>query len=393
MPRFLPGCPVGENSIMNREREEPLRGSLSLHELSVADLLGMQTAWDTFVKTASDNPIFLSGFVSYFMELEHQAKWNPHIVVMKREQDLVGLALLKVRGDVAEFLLAPSYSPDLVVLGQFRRTFLEELMKLLFVKLRCQFVDFTLPSESPTVQLLRRWAKGISMELPVDEPYADSHSVLEVKGSWKDFCDSRGKNFTRHFAKIERKLTNAGAWRISNSSIDNPGTVAKIHEIEKNSWKNVERKGREDPYLEATLDYWKRAPPETAFFTPQSWLLELKDEPIAYAIVLRLNGHAFIAKTSYDARYDRFYPGEFIQNSAIREMYDSGAISKIDFMSILSYHRRWSRVSIPRTRIVTARGIVPSIRILIRRNKALHVLVSKVIASVRSFKFRHPFPK
>jgi len=303
---------------------------------------------------------------------------------MKREQELVGLALLKTRGGIAEFLLAASYSPDLVVLDQFRRIFLEELMKFLYAGLGCQFVDFTLPSESPTVRLLRKWAKGIYKESPIDEPYADSHSVLEVKGSWKDFCETRGKNFSRHYAKIERKLDEAGAWRVSNSNIDNPDIVAKIRGIESNSWKNVERNGREDPYLEATLEYWKLAPPNFTSFLPQAWLLELNYEPIAYAIVLPLNCHAFMAKTSYNARYGRLYAGEFIQNFAIREMYDSGAISKIDFMSVLPYHRRWTKVSMSRTRIITARGIIPSIRLLIRKDKRVYGLVSKLMAAVRT---------
>lgn len=282
---------------------------------------------------------------------------------MTADGRLVGIAAVKMRGilgaRIARFLTV--FGSDFVADPRYRGAFVSNTVRFLMKDVRCQILDLTFPSESPNLDLLKKSCVSLRLELqnsPLGKFYRE-HTVLQVVGTWDEFRKARGSNFVRHYGKIERKLASAGKWRIERLIIDGPDSVDKINTVERNSWKNAWRKERgidRDSGLEPYLSFWKSKSSDRMSL-PKLWLLFLDNEPIAYAIVLQLNGIALLCKTSYDDRYGELYPGDYVQNAVIQDLFNSGEVSKIDFLTALDYHRRWTPFRLTRERVTISHGV------------------------------------
>ncbi len=335
---------------------------------SIGELERIATQWDSFVIDRGTNPFFLSGYMKHFMGHSRMEGWRPLILVGMSGEAVVGIAAFKTRRTLgvkaAEFIVPASYSPDFLADPLHRQSFPMESLEFLIDKSGCQLAELVLPSHSPYVKVIKRWssARRISYrELPPRRLMA--HSILPVVDTWVDFTRARGRDFARHYTKIERKLREKGKPAIDSTGINRPEVVKRVLELDKKSWKEEWRKKKGDLIdldLEMLLGYWNRSSKMGLEYCPRVWFLELDGEPIAYAIALRFKKTAFLIKTSYDSSLSKFYPGDYVQNIVLRDLFDSKRISLIDFHTRLPYHRRWTTLYLNRERIRLCRRSVLS---------------------------------
>ena len=325
--------------------------------------------WNEFVQSFGTNAFYLGGFIDHYMKAylkdSRRSGWTPKLFVMGVEGMLVGGAALNVRGVYGErtatLLLPKAYGADFVVDPEYREVFVSSVLEFLFKKAKCQFLDLTLPCESPNVGIIQERCRALGYEVnnaPLREDLRE-HSVIEVNGTWEDFKSSRGSGFVRRYKEIEQLLSKAGNWRTRQVPLDGPGPVEIIDTIERNSWKDGWRRERgiaSDPNLPAFFAYWKLKSSLPGYY-PSLYLLELNGEPIAHTIMMKLNGVALLRKTSFDQRYAKLSPGEYVQNAAIQDAFNSGEVSMIDFLTALPYLRRWTAKRLPRERVTASRSV------------------------------------
>jgi len=365
---------------------------LSVEVVTKPDSPEFWSGWNNLVRKYGSNPFLLQGFVEYYSRASSLGRWTPQLILLKAKGDLLGAVALKTRGHfgvrTSTQLLPGVYGTDFVSNPDYLEELVLGTLKLVFGKLRCQFLDLTLPTESRSLTLLTKTCDGLGLKLEASplKWHHREHSVLRVEGTWDEYRKGRGGNFVRHFRKIEGKLTISGEWQIERLVADGPEAAAKVSVVENNSWKVDWRNARrikEDPDLKAFLEFWRFNPHEETD-CPRVWLLELNGEPIAYTISLQLNGIAMLCKTSYDARYAKLYPGEYVQNAAIRDLFRPHEVSSIDFLTPLPYHRRWTTERLTRERVGVSRTvpILTDLATALERNR----LFMSTYKSLRGFR-------
>jgi hypothetical protein len=173
------------------------------------------------------------------------------------------------------------------------------------------------------------------------------HRVIHIRSTWQDFEKNKGGNFRRKFRKIEHNLDKIGAWKIICANRNEIGAeiLTKILEVEKESWKETHRAKKGAKVDDVLMAIWEGLI-NSAQVQPNLdwnvWFLELAGHPIAYTLVIFYAGVAYITKTSYNARYRRFYPGIYINQAAIRQLWDTKNIRLIDFLTDLQFMETWT---------------------------------------------------
>jgi CelD/BcsL family acetyltransferase involved in cellulose biosynthesis len=352
---------LGKSAIENTHLVNYLK--VSTRVISSSNMLHeVEGSWNSFINKCSENPSLLSKFVEQFMESARLEGWTPMIVLILVDGKVAGISPLKIRRQfgirIAKFLLAPWFSPDLISEDQYRKICIARTLSFLFESLRCHLVDLTLLSESPNLKWLRKECTNDGFHFYF--MHYGGRCILDIKGTWSDFEVSRGQNFRRKFKKIERQLDRAGSWRITSVDSENESshTINRILDVERRSWKEI-RRTKMDVEMDQDLmmiwngsQYMAKAEPK---FSWSACFLELDGQTLAYVLVLQYKDVAYIAKTSYDRRFRRLYPGIYVNNAAIRELFNRGQTSKIDFSTDLPFHRTWTSTCTPRVRVVIAR--------------------------------------
>lgn len=330
-----------------------------------AELLEHERGWNSFVSKYSENPILLSGFIVKLMELSVSRGWTPLVLVIRKDKKIIGIAPLMTRKRlgvrIVRFLPRSWFSPDLVADDQYRGICIAHTVNLLFENLHCQILDLTLPAESPNLRVLKQTSEGEIRFRAKRGRWADmAHSIIPVKTAWDEFTRTRGYNFRRRFRRLEKKLDQAGPWSVI--SIENADSASdildQILDVEKKSWKQATRarKGAEiDQDLSVLWEGSQRTARTEPDFKWSVWFLKLNDRALAYTFVLQYKKAAFIVKTSYKEPYKKFYPGIYVNNSAIRELFNSRQVRKIDWLTDLPFHRNWTSICLPRVRVTMSR--------------------------------------
>jgi len=344
--------------------------------LSLAEIKSFQTIeagesqefWDTwngFVRRFGTTPFYFGGFVETYMDASRRLGWTPQIIVVKTQGKLAGVAALQTRGVLgnrtAASIFPRNYGTDFAIDPRERELFIRSTLRFLFEKLRCQYLDLIMPTESPNLELMRQFSSCMGLEFtiaPLGKEYAE-HSVIEVTGTWDEFKSSRGRKFVQRYREIERLLSRSGSWATERTLLDRPEAVRMVETIEGNSWKDAWRRERgieSDPNLPAFFAYWKLKS-TVGGYLPELYILKLSGQPIAYTIVMKLNGVAFLCKTSFDRRYGRASPGEYIQNVAVQDLFESQEVVRIDFLTALDYLNRWTALHYIRERTMISRTV------------------------------------
>jgi hypothetical protein len=327
----------------------------------------LEPDWNAIVNSSCSNPFLLSEFVRQFTESNSSMGWAPLILVFSAKNRIVGIApfMAKKKFGVrsVKFVYKSVYSPDFIAHDQYREICIARTLDFLFKTLKCKFADFSLPVGSSNFQILKQRCKANRIHFWTASEMG--HRILPIRCTWNEFEARRGKNFRQQFKKAKRKLDQAGSWKITcTAENEGPHAVEKILDVERMSWKEAWRIQRGEKTDEDLMTIIK-ASQHTAKIEPtfkwNVWFLELNNQTIAYLLVLKYKEVAFLTKTSYDERYRRFYPGQYLRNSVIRELFNERRVKSIDFLSDLPHHRTWTSVCLPRVRVILAKGVLPTI--------------------------------
>jgi CelD/BcsL family acetyltransferase involved in cellulose biosynthesis len=327
----------------------------------------MESDWNAMVNASCNNPFLLSEFVKQFIDSNRSTRWVPLILVISFKNSTIGIAPFMVGRKLGvrfvKFVYESLLSPDFIVQNKYRDICIASVLDFLFKTLQCKFTDIPLSADSPSLGILRKQSgkRGISFKISA----GIEHRKLPIKGTWTEFEKSRGRNFRQKFKKIERKLDQAGSWKVvCIDGNDESETVKKILAVERTSWKEkwrVQRGEKTDKDLMAILQASLHTAGREPDFKWKVWFLELNRQTLAYLLVLQYKKIAFITKGSYNEKYKRFYPGIYIRNYVIHELFNKGEVRSIDFLTNLPYHRTWTSICVPRVRVALSKGVVPTI--------------------------------
>jgi hypothetical protein len=360
------------------------------------ELHEIEGAWNVSISKCSRNPFLLSGFVKQFMESNRSRGWTPLLLVISTDNKIIGISPLKTKKKFgvrfAKFLPKSSFSPDFIGDDQYKEIYIAHTLDFLFKTLHCQFVDLTLPAESPNLRTIKQKCQANRTHFFTTSGIG--HRILPIECTWAEFEKFRGGNFRRKFKKIEQHLDSIGLWRITCIEKENEemDITKKVLDVERMSWKEGRRTQRGikiDPDLMmvwAGSQYMAKTEPD---FKWSVWLLELNDQTLAYLLACQYKEVAYFTKTSYDGRYKRFTPGIYICNAAIRELFNKHRIRKVDFLTDLPFMETWTSLCSPRVRIVMSRKRVPHaiIKFVLSSKsiKGILTLLSKSALSIIDF--------
>jgi len=316
---------------------------------------------DEFMRRSSTNPFCLTGFVKEMMQLNHSRGWCPLVLCLTRDGATIGVAPLmtKIRFGVryARFLLEPWMSSDFIFDDTCREFCMRFIIDYIFRTLHCAVLDLTLPAESRNANVLETVCEGSGFHCR--KRAVSGHTIIRVKGTWDEFTAARGRNFKKYFKLLERRLNRSGSWRIVRLSCDgrDSGAIERIHCVEKSSWKEAQRKktGKIDPTLSLCLKASKWTAERELDFRSWGCFLELGSKTLAYVLVLEYKGAALLVKTSFDERFREYYPGTYVLNESIRQLFDEEGVNTIDFVADLPFHKRWSSTCPGRVRVTMSR--------------------------------------
>jgi hypothetical protein len=348
----------------------------------------IERAWNTLIDQCSNGPILLSGFVEQFTKLISSSGWAPLLLAISVDGKLVGISPLKVKKKfgfrLVKFLPRLEFSQDFVIENQYREICISHTIDFLFKTLKSQLVSLTLPGESLNLQILKQKCKASGIQFGTKPEMG--HRILPVEGTWEEFETLRGGNFRRKLKKIARNLDRVGSWKITCLGKGNEGLVAKkMLDVERVSWKEGWRSQAGMEVDQDLLMVWNGSQQTTETdpsFNWNVWFLDLNDQTLAYALVFQYKEVAFIVKTSYDERYKKLYPGIFIVNEAIRELFGRGQVKKIDFLTDLPFMETWTSLSLPRVgAIMSRKNILQTIIRFAFANEKVKSILNMILTS------------
>jgi CelD/BcsL family acetyltransferase involved in cellulose biosynthesis len=309
----------------------------------------IQDSWDPLVIKCSRNPFLLTDFVRSFSSLNKASGWNPMIVTLSDEKGLLAIVPLTVKRvyglRLARFVLSPPYSPDFIMSSKERNSYASLAIDYIFNHLGCHILSLSFEGKSRDSRSLMNAFKELRIHYSFGSQMG--HRVLPITSTWEEFERLRGSNFRRKFRKIERNLNKLGAWNVAciAGSEVGPELLDKIVEVERESWKE---RVRSHDTLTAVLGGLKEVTKKRSDIVWNVYFLEVEGHPIAYSLVICYAGVAYITKTSYKARYRRFYPGIYVNHVAIRTLWNTGTFTLIDFLTDLQFMETWTDLVVER---------------------------------------------
>ena len=344
--------------------------SLTCAILDPRKISAIREELDAFIGKNSDNPFLLSVFIKQTMESALRKGTIPILLFFRTEGRIIGAVPLVIgkRFGIrfAAFLFDFWFSPDFIFDLERNEICMQNTLSYLFNHLKCQFATFDLPAGSLNVPVLERICatNGITYRKKNDAYL--NHRIIPVERTWADFKKSRGKKFRCEFRSIERKLGNAGSWQITLFENTDHEEIAlrKIKDVESASWKQIWRLQQNLLLDEQLFQLWTGssfAIKTNPDFKRKVWLLELNGTTIAYSFAIQYKGTAYLAKTSYNKQYRGIYPGVYIFNWAIRDLFNCGEVKNIDFLTNLPFLKKWASQYKSRSRFVLHKGFLPKL--------------------------------
>jgi hypothetical protein len=324
-------------------------------------ILELREEIDVFVDKWSTNPFLLSGYLNQFMRSNRISGWTAFVLVGKADERIAAIAPLMIKKRLGMGFVRFSHnywlSPDFVVAKQYREVFMANIFDYLFETLNCRFASFCLSSLSQNLKPLKQCCQVAGMSFSVkNQP---GYCVLPVECSWGEFLERKGRR--RIIRQIERKLNQLGSWKIDyvEDVRNRPDVLEKILDVEKKSWKESWRNGKQITSDEDLLMIWEgsqTAAKTKTDFRGSVWFLQIDQETVAYTFVIRNKQMAFIAKTSFDNKYRKFYVGKYLMHMAIGGLFNEDKVKAIDFMTDLPFMSFWSPLSFCRVEIDMTKG-------------------------------------
>jgi Acetyltransferase (GNAT) domain len=373
---------------------------LSLYAISDPRKISeIREAFDAFVIKNSVNPFMLSVFIEKKMESSLRKGATPIVLVFMTEGNIVSVEPLLITKrfgiGFASLLFDPWFSPDFIVEKQYGEVCLQNSLNFVFDHLQCQFETLDLPTDSLNLPMLIRICETKSISYSTNDDAWLDHCVILVDRTWDEFQKSKNRNFRRRFKRIEQQLDSSGQWQILQfeNENDEQGVFQRIMEIEDASWKQNWREQRSTLVDDELLNVWEAstfAAKTCPEFSRNVWFLELNGQAIAYTMVLQYKGTAYTCKTSYKKQYRKLSTGIYLKNAVIRDLFNSGRVRMIDFMTNLPFQERWTSTHLSRVEFSLSKGIFPNLFEFTFQQpitkKVLRRLLPKAITNVLSYK-------
>jgi hypothetical protein len=314
-----------------------------------------------FVNKWSQNPFFLPGFTSKFMESNRLKNGTPFVLVVTANDEIIGIVPLMIKTILgirfAKFFPAYTFSPDFVIDDRYREDCIEYILEYLFKKQNCLFATFGFSSESPNLKIIKQQCKKYGIGFSNDSQL--NQKIIPIENSWDEFLKKKGRR--RIIRQMERKIDQIGPWNIKciENVINRPDVLEKILDVEKMSWKESWRNTMQIEKDEILLMTWEGSQIEaktTKDFKCSAWFLEIKGETVAYTLVTKYKGTAFIGKTTYDNRFKKFYIGKYIMFATIRDLFNDGQINTINFMGDFPFMSFWTSSSLNHVKVSLCKG-------------------------------------
>lgn len=352
------------------------------------ELRKVEGNWNILIKKCGKNPLCLSGFIKQFMQFNRSRGWTPLILVISTGDTIMGISPLttkKILGvRFVKFLSGFRVSSSFIVDNQYQEICMAYTLYFLFRILRCQFVELTLPAESPILPILKQNCKTESIYFSAKP--TKGHCVIPIRFTWDEFIKLKNHSFRSDLKRMQSNLDRAGSWKITciRNGDKESDALEKICKVEKTSWKEAWRTQMGTKMDEDLLMIWNGAQYMATVepnFEWRVWFLELNGQTLAYSLVLQYKDTAFIIKTSYNVQYKRFYPGIYVNNATIRELFNEGHVGNIDFLTDLSFMRTWTSACLPRVRVMMSQKGISSIilSIMIKLENLLRLKLSDIL--------------
>jgi CelD/BcsL family acetyltransferase involved in cellulose biosynthesis len=308
----------------------------------------------------SDNPFLGPGFIEEYMERARSSGWTPLVLLISVDQTLSGLVPLMTRkkfGIRQAKSLPFIFFSDLLSLEAHRELVTSETLDFLFKSLNCQLATFVLPAESPHLRLLT--SKCHEMRIHVTQSIlggALGRAVLPLGSSWQQYARSRGKKFVQDIRRTERSLNAIGEWSIVRlGEHEQREAFDWITRIEGKSWKASQRVKRGQGVDGNLLMVWRGL--RRSGIDWYVYFLQLNSLMISYVLVVEFGGIVFPVFTSFDQQYATLGPGVYLMNMLIRDSFEKGRATKVDFLSDVPFTRTWTSICLKRVMLMmTARG-------------------------------------
>jgi len=321
----------------------------------------MAILWDCFARKHTEDPYVLHEFLYTYMQLKYSPTWDPLFFVGYDGKEIVGIAPLMMRKQLGARIAnsLPRRSESFIVDDCFRAKFIDYLLDLLFRTFRCKTANLSFQTGTSDLSSLEKSCAVKRIFFAATQ--CMGRRILATEGSWAQFESLKGSNFRNRFRKMEKKLSRSGPCRVTVAECqDDNAILGKILNIDKASWKEEGRTNEKmtDQDLLITYKAAELAARNVAGFKNKAWILELNDLPIAFALVFQNGKTAVIAKTSYDVRFKNFYPGMYVINAVIRDLFNDKTVSNIDFVTDLPFMEAWTPHFRDRREIFLGKGFL-----------------------------------
>jgi hypothetical protein len=264
-----------------------------------------------------------------------------------------------------------------------REDCLQSFFHYIFQNLSCKFAILEISAESENQNLLDQVCESNNLSIHQIKGAHLNHRVIEVDRTWDEFQKSRGKDFRVEFRSLERKLSAASNFRtlMFENTENEDDSLKNIMQVEDGSWKQNWRRSHNSSFDVGLLNLWEGSSlviRTNLDFRRKVWFLELNGQVIAYSLVIEYGETGYVAKTSFNNSCRNLNPGIYIFNEAVRGLFNSPTIKKIDFMTNLSFMKKWSSIELERTKFVISKGSLP---------KALMRLIQKPVIKAILYRF------
>jgi CelD/BcsL family acetyltransferase involved in cellulose biosynthesis len=156
---------------------------------------------------------------------------------------------------------------------------------------------------------------------------------LTVSGSFDDYWQSRSKNqrhnIQRQLNRMQREALPA-RFEIIESTDLMAQCVADYAELEARGWKGREQTAVTPGDAQAAF-YTQILQAYAALGEASVWRYFLGDRLAASNLCIQRNGVLIVLKTAYDESFKGFSPAQMMNYEALRRVFDSGLISRIEF--------------------------------------------------------------
>lgn len=171
---------------------------------------------------------------------------------------------------------------------------------------------------------------------------------VEVRGSFDEFWEARGKNLRQNLRKQRRKIESDGH-TLTTEFATNASRVAALLEefgnLESRGWKSQQgtaiSAGNEQGrfYSRALLHFAEGG-------RALCIALRLDGAPIAVDLCVLNDDSVVILKTTYDEERKALSPGQLLHEEAFRHFFSSTQIRRVEFYGrVMEWHKRWTELS------------------------------------------------